>query len=95
MPGVRAVLTSADVPDTLAGWSIRDTPLFARDVVRYIGEPVAAVAADTLSQARAAVDAVELEIEEYAPLVDMRDAIAPDARFIHPDLAIVRAGGGP
>ena len=95
MPGVRAVLTAADVPHTLAGWSIRDTPLFARDVVRYIGEPVAAVAADTLSQARAAVVAVELEIEEYAPLVDMRDAIALGARPIHPDWQSYVPAAGP
>ena len=95
MPGVRAVLTAADVPHALAGWSIRDTPLFARGEVRYIGEPVAAVAADTPSQARAAVDAVELEIEEYAPLVDMRDAIAPDARLVHPDWQSYAPAAGP
>jgi CO/xanthine dehydrogenase Mo-binding subunit len=85
MPGVRAVITAADVPNTLAGWSMRDTPLFARDAVRYVGEPIAAVAADTLDQARAAIDAIELEIEETKALCDIQSAIAPDAPLIHPD----------
>ena len=95
MPGVRAVLTAADVPDTLAGWSVRDTPLFARGEVRYIGEPIAAVAADTLSQARGAADAVELEIEEFQPLIDMRSATAPGARLIHPDWQSYAPAAGP
>ena len=95
MPGVRAVLTAADVPDTLAGWSVRDTPLFARGEVRYIGEPVAAVAADTLSQARAAVDAVTLEIEEHEPVLDMRAAVAPGARLVHPDWQSYVPAAGP
>ena len=50
MPGVRAVVTASDVPSVLAGWIIRDTPMFASKVVRYIGEPIAAVAADTLDE---------------------------------------------
>ena len=60
MPGVRAVVTASDVPSVLAGWIIRDTPMFASKVVRYIGEPIAAVAADTLDEARRALDAIEL-----------------------------------
>ncbi len=95
MPGVRAVLTAADVPDTLAGWSIRDTPLFARDVVRYIGEPVAAVAADTPAEARAAADAIRLEIEEDAPVLDMRAAVAPDASLVHPEWRSYVPAAGP
>ena len=85
MPGVRAVITAGDVPDCLAGWTIRDTPLFARDVVRYIGEPIAAVAADMLDEARAAVDAIVLEIEETEALCDTMSAAAPGAPLIHPD----------
>ena len=46
LPGVRAIVTAADVPAS-PGCSIKDLPLFADDVVRYVGEPVAAVAADT------------------------------------------------
>ena len=85
-PGVRAVLTCKDAPDVLAGWAIHDTPLFARDEVRYEGEPIAAIAADTLEQARKALALIELEIEELPPISDLDDAVAPDARPIHPNL---------
>lgn len=85
MPGVRAVVTSADVPDTRAGWVLREQPLFAKDVVRYEGEPVAAVAADTLDQARRARDEMVLEIEETEAVVDLDFAMSDDAPVIHPD----------
>lgn len=85
MPGVRAVVTSADVPDTRAGWVLREQPLFAKDVVRYEGEPVAAVAADTLDQALRARDAMILEIEETEAVVDLDYAMSDDAPVIHPD----------
>ncbi|GJE29662.1 xanthine dehydrogenase family protein molybdopterin-binding subunit [Methylobacterium organophilum] len=87
MPGVRAVVSAADVPPVLAGWIIRDTPMFASDVVRYIGEPIAAVAADTLDQARRAVDAILLEIEPVPVLASMESALAEGAGPIHPDLS--------
>lgn len=85
MPGVRAVVSAQDVPEALAGWVMREQPLFARDVVRFEGEPVAAVAADTVEQARAAVAAIILEIEETPAVVDLDLAITDDAPLIHPD----------
>lgn len=85
MPGVVAVVTSADAPDTRAGWVLREQRLFATGVVRYEGEPIAAVAAETLEQARAAAAAVVVEIEPLTPVVDLRAAMAPDARVLHPD----------
>ncbi|MGD9762810.1 MAG: xanthine dehydrogenase family protein molybdopterin-binding subunit [Candidatus Binatia bacterium] len=84
-PGVRAVVTAEDAPDTRAGWVLREQRLFASEIVRYEGEPIAAVAADTLAQARAAVAAIELEIEETPAVVDLRKAMEPDAPLIHPD----------
>ena len=90
MAGVRAVICHADVPKVLAGWIIRDTPMFACDVVRYVGEPVAAVAADSLDQARRARDAIALQIEEWTPCVTIQAAVAPGARLIHPDLQSYR-----
>jgi CO/xanthine dehydrogenase Mo-binding subunit len=86
MPGVRAVVTAGDVPPVLAGWIIRDTPMFASTVVRYIGEPIAAVAADTLDQALRARDAIELEIEPIKAVGTIAAAIAPGAPLLHPDL---------
>ena len=85
MPGVRAVVTSADVPDSRAGWLLREQPLFAKDVVRYEGEPVAGVAADTLDQARRARDAIVLVMEETEAVVDLDYSMSDDAPVIHPD----------
>ena len=85
MPGVRALVTSADVPDTLAGWVLREQPMFARDRVRYEGEPVAGVAADTLEQARQARDAIVLEIEETPAVVDLDFGLSEDSPLLHPD----------
>lgn len=87
MPGVRAVVSAADVPPVLAGWIVRDTPMFASELVRYIGEPIAAVAADTLDQARRARDAILLEIEASRACGTIESALAADAPKIHPDIA--------
>jgi CO/xanthine dehydrogenase Mo-binding subunit len=94
MPGVRAVATAADAPDSLAGWVLRDTPLFAREFIRYCGEPIAAVAAETLEQADAALAAIQLDIEPWEPVVDLDAAIAPGARVIHPDVKSYRPSHG-
>ncbi|MHA6793603.1 xanthine dehydrogenase family protein molybdopterin-binding subunit [Pseudonocardia bannensis] len=85
MPGVHAVLTAADAPDAYAGWVLRDQRLFAVDRVHFEGQPIAAVAADTLAQARAAAAAIDLEIEPLPAVVDLDHALSPDAPLVHPD----------
>jgi len=85
MPGVRAIVTAEDVPRKLSGMIVLDQPLFAAENIRYEGEPIAAVAADTIKQARAAVSAIELKLEELPGLTDMAAALAKDAPLIHPD----------
>ncbi|MBR46663.1 MAG: aldehyde oxidase, partial [Rhodospirillaceae bacterium] len=85
MPGVRAAIAAPDVPQTLAGWSMRDTPLFARDRVRYIGEPIAAVAADSLAEAFAAAETIAFEIEPETPVLDLEAACRPESPLVHPD----------
>lgn len=85
LPGVHSVYTAADAPDVLGGIVIRDQPLFAIDRVRYEGEPVAAVVADTMKQARAALNAIEFEIEPTTVVPDIKAALAPDAPLVHPD----------
>jgi CO/xanthine dehydrogenase Mo-binding subunit len=82
MPGVRAVVTAADAPH-LSGWVVKDQRLMAADEVRYVGEPVAAVAADTVEQAAAAVAAIDLEIDPLPAILTFNDALASDARPIH------------
>ena len=84
MPGVRAIATAVDAPG-LHGLGIADHPIFARDMVRYHGEPLVAIAADTLAQAKAAAKSVEVEIEATSPVLTMADALAPGARHIHPE----------
>jgi len=84
MPGVRAVLTGADVPGRPTfGLEVPDQPVFASDVVRYHGEPVAAVAADHPEAARQASLAIEVDYEPITPLCDPE--IAMHAPPIHPD----------
>jgi CO/xanthine dehydrogenase Mo-binding subunit len=84
MPGVRAIVTAADAPGMI-GIGIADHPLFARDVIRYDGEPIAAIAADTLMQAQAALATIDVEIEPLPVVLTMADALAPDAPLVHPD----------
>lgn len=83
LPGVHAVLTAEDMPVPRGGAVVRDQPLFASSVVRYEGEPVAGVVADTEELARRAVEAIVLEIEPLVPLGDVETALAPGARLVH------------
>ncbi|MCK8615319.1 xanthine dehydrogenase family protein molybdopterin-binding subunit [Gordonia sp. C13] len=85
IPGVRAVATHVDIPH-LSGMSVvKDQPTFASDMVRYVGEPLAAVAADTADVARRALAAIEVEIEKLPAVISMEEAIAPDAPDVHAD----------
>lgn len=89
--GVSAVITADDVPGQLTyGLIASDQPVFARDVVRYAGEPVAAVAADHPETARRALAAIRVEYEVLRPLVDAEDAIAGSFPAIHPDGNVIR-----
>jgi len=84
MAGVHAVLTADDVPGENAfGLEHADQPVFARDVVRFTGEAVAAIAADHPDTARRAAAAIVVDYEPLDPLVDPEAAI--DAPPIHPD----------
>ncbi|UVC12337.1 xanthine dehydrogenase family protein (plasmid) [Rhizobium sp. TH2] len=84
MPGVRAVITAADAPGR-HGIGVIDHPLFACDVIRYYGEPIAAVAADTIEQAQAAAAAIRLETESLTPVLSMAEALVSGAPLVHPD----------
>ncbi|MGA3353600.1 MAG: xanthine dehydrogenase subunit D [Acidimicrobiales bacterium] len=83
IPGVRAAITSDDVPGRKTyGLDYPDQPVFAWDVVRYMGEPVAAVAADHPETARRAAAAIAVDYLVTEPLTDPE--IAADAEPIHP-----------
>ena len=84
MPGVHAVITWEDVPlleyGHLSALGIpADEPLLAKDEVRYLGQPIALVAAETEQLAAAAVDAIEVAFEERPALFDLRQAFDSDA----------------
>ena len=89
MPGVRAVVTHRDVPgDATHGRKVADQPAFARDLVRFYGEPIAAVAADHPDTARLAAAAIAVEYEVLDPVTDPEKSF--EAEPLHPDGNIVR-----
>ena len=90
VPGVKAVITGKDVPGLRIGRCIYDTPVVADGVVRFIGEKVAAVAAETKSAAEQALDLIEVEYDELEPLLDPLEAVKPSAPILHPDLLSYR-----
>jgi CO/xanthine dehydrogenase Mo-binding subunit len=88
LPGVHAIVTCKDVPKNvyghLEGLGVpADEPLLADGEVRYRGQPIAAVAAETEALALEAVAAIEIEFDEREPLFDVRKALDPDAPTIH------------
>ena len=89
MPGVRAVVTHEDVPgDALHGRGTADRPVFASEVVRHHGEPIAAVAADHPDTARLAAAAIVVEYEVLDPVTDPEQAF--EAEPLHPDGNLIR-----
>jgi CO/xanthine dehydrogenase Mo-binding subunit len=86
VPGVHAVITGQDIPFALVGRRMKDLPVLARDVVRFPGERVAAVAAEDPDIAEEALTLIEVEYEEYEPLLDPEFAMTPEAPLLHPDV---------
>jgi len=85
LPGVRAVLTGADLTDVWvlpprlpAGNAAMVRPMMAQGVVRFVGEPVAVVLADTRAEAADGADAVLVEIDPMRAVVDLDDALRGD-----------------
>jgi xanthine dehydrogenase D subunit len=84
LPGVRAILTAADLPAKRTyGLEFADQPVLAYDEVRYAGEPVAVVAADTDRHARDAARALAIEYDLLPPVTDMLAALEPGAPELH------------
>ncbi len=85
MPGVRAVLTAADLTGQRTfGLDYADQPVLADGEVRHVGEPVAIVAADHPESARRAAAAIRVAYEELPPVTDMEQALLPGAPRVHP-----------
>jgi xanthine dehydrogenase D subunit len=89
--GVAAIVTAEDVPGKPTyGLISSDQPVFAADVVRYVGEPIAAVAADHPETCRRALEAIVVEYEVLAPLIDPERAIDGSHPPIHPAGNVIR-----
>ncbi|MGB2983454.1 MAG: xanthine dehydrogenase family protein molybdopterin-binding subunit, partial [Candidatus Bipolaricaulia bacterium] len=85
LPGVRVVLTGNGLCYRL-GLYMQDKCILAREVVRYQGEGVVAVAADTLDIARAACQLIEVEYEPLEAVLDPRASMENGAHLVHPNL---------
>ncbi|MEX3315152.1 xanthine dehydrogenase family protein molybdopterin-binding subunit [Sulfitobacter sp. PS-8MA] len=99
MPGVLKIFTGADFAEIggmPCGWQVTDKhgqpmqepkhPVLAHEKVRHVGEPIAAVVAETLAQARDAAEAIVVDIDELPAVVNMKDAVKDDAPKVHDDL---------
>src|SRR5216683_1304058 len=90
LPGVHAVLVGSDLPPgTRVGRNMRDMPVLALDKVRFVGEKVAAVAAESLELAEQSVQLIEVEYAELPAVFDPLEAMKPGAPLLH-DPALVR-----
>ena len=87
LPGVRGVITGQDFPDVYFGsGALRDRRVMARDEVFYVGEPVAAVAADDEITAAEALSLIRVEYEDLDSVVDPVASLIGGATTVHPDL---------
>lgn len=86
LEGVKAVITAADTPNILYGMYVFDRYIFARDQVRHIGEPIAAVAAVSKKIALQAIQLIEVEYADLPAVFTIEEALKPDAPIIHPDV---------
>ena len=87
LPGVRVVLTGADAPRTCWGASHKERRILADGVVRFAGEEVVALAADTEEIARDALDLIRVDYEELPAVLSPDEALDEQAPHIHPGRA--------
>lgn len=85
-PGVRAVLTGADIPGNI-GIYLGDKPPLAFKKVRHYGEPVAAVVADSEAEARAALPLIKVDYEQLEVVHSPAEALAKGAPLLHEEMA--------
>ncbi len=93
LPGVLTVLTSRDVPCNEFGYYTCDQPVFCgpstkafTDRVRFVGDRVAAVVAETEAIAAKARDLIEVEYEDLPVVTDVEEAMSENAPILHPDV---------
>jgi 4-hydroxybenzoyl-CoA reductase alpha subunit len=95
MPGVRAVLTGEDIPIKYGILPVsQDEEALCSDRVRYVGDPVAAVAATDEWIADEALDTIEVDYEELPRFMSIEEALKPTDDPIHPPPSPSPASGG-
>jgi len=88
VPGVVAAITSEDYVDhSNWGFPVKDDYMLAYERVRYVGDPIAAVAAESEEAAQAGLDAILLELKELPGVFDVHEALEEGAPLLHPELA--------
>ena len=86
LAGVRAVVTGKDAPEGKL-YCLQDRYVLARDSVRFVGEPVAAVAADSIEIVEEALDLIEVDYEEMPAIFDPEESMKPNPSVVvNPDL---------
>lgn len=85
-PGVQAIITGSTIENMLSGSVIEDRPIIAKDKVRYFGEPVALVVANSEAEAKRAVHLIEVEYEQLPVVNSIDDAIKLEATLVHENL---------
>jgi len=86
---VLAVCVAGDLPvkRLYYGPAYKDQPMLAHEVIRYAGEPVVAIVADTPAHAEAALALLDVTYEELPAVTSAEEALRPDAPLLHPTLA--------
>ncbi len=97
LPGVVAVLTRDDITNNPAydshyGPVYKDQTIVALDKVRYVGDPVAAIAATRVDIAEEALELIEVDYEELPAVLDQEEALAETAPVLHEKIEIRRQG---
>ena len=95
LPGVHAVITGQDTAGMRVGRMVRDVPLLAEDKVRFVGEKVAAVAADDPDIVEEALLLIDVEYETLPAVYDAVEAMEPGAPLVHDGSPTFESSSGP
>ncbi len=87
VPGVKAVITGQEIPGHFNGKMIRDMPVLCWDTVRFVGDRVAAAAAETVEAAEEALSLIEVDYEKLPAVFDPLEAMQPDSPRLHENVA--------
>ena len=88
LPGVHAVVTAADAPDVRYGRTYIDRYMLAKGKVRYMGDPVAAVAAENQAIVKQALKRIKVVYEPLPVVIDPEETMKPTAPTLHEDMPL-------